>query len=195
MPVQTRSQTANATTTATTAEESVQVPLTREQKKHLREEMKKKEREDRQRAWSKKNSDVHKALRERTQLIIDNGYVNSPIFEFLREAKQNCADFETMMIWYIIFGMEHCHPRGSINLSYIARTCLVPPDKHQNVCNLFHKFISLVGEEVTWIEHNGDTIAIWNNTHEMFIKHFDIIFRRWNFYKHHFAHFPDCIEF
>lgn len=194
MPVQTRRQHANTATTATTA--TAPVPLTREQKKQLREEMKKKEREDRHAAWAKKFLEgIHQSLRERTQIIIDNGYVNSPLFEFLREAKHKCEHFITLMRWYIIFTMGACRPSGSVNLSDIARTCRVPPAKHQDICIWFRKFMSFVAEQVTWIEHEGDTIVVWNNLHESVVKHFRIIFGRWDTYKDYFAQFPDCIEF
>ena len=189
MPIQTRSQTAKG------VQASEKLPLTRQEKKQLREEMKQKEREDRQRAWAKKFSEgVHKALRERTQLIIDNNYVNSPIFECLREAKQNFEHFQSLM-WFILQTIEGYKHEGSKNLSYIGRISCMSPAKYQNICIWFRKFISLAAEEVTWIENDGDTIVHWNNLNEMFVKHFDIIFHTWNYYKDYFAGFPDCIEF
>ena len=193
MPVQTRRKTV---TFAEEVQETGKLPLIREQKKQLRQEMKMKEREDKQRESAKKFSEgVHKALLGRTQFLIDNGYVNSPIFECLREAKSNLTGSE---FYYLILFIRHIpsyqHSR-ELAISGISWALDVRKNKLNNVCVWLRKFMSIVSEGNVWTQNEHTTKVSWTRIDDAVIAHNDIMFVTWDFYKHHFTKFPDCIEF
>ena len=199
MPVRTRSQTANTNTNTNNAdtEEPVQVPLTREQKKQLREEMKKKEREDRERESAEKfNSGVHKALRERTQFIIDNGYVDSPVFDFIRRTKKNSTEDDFKIFMLYVRNIPKVKEFGEMNITAISQTFRIPREKEEQICRQrLRKFMTLVADIPYWKETNRGTRVGWSRAHNVILDHAYEIFETWTYYKNHFSQFPDCIEF
>ena len=193
MPVRTRSQTA----TNNYVEEAVKAPLTREEKKQLREEMKMKEREDRERESTEKfNSGVHKALRERTQFIIDNGYVDSPVFDFIRRTKKNSTEDDFKIFMLYVRNIPKVKECGEMNITSISQTFRISREKEEQICRqLLRKFMTLVTEIPYWKETNRGTRVGWNRAHNIILDHAYEIFETWTYYKNHFSQFPDCVEF
>ena len=193
MPVRTRSQTA----TNNYVEEAVKAPLTREEKKQLREEMKMKEREDRERESTEKfNSGVHKALRERTQFIIDNGYVDSPVFDFIRRTKKNSTEDDFKIFMLYVRNIPKVKECGEMNITSISQTFRISREKEEQICRqLLRKFMTLVTEIPYWKETNRGTRVGWSRAHNIILDHAYEIFETWTYYKNHFSQFPDCVEF
>ena len=191
MPVQTRSQTAKG------VQASEKLPLSRQEKKQLREEMKMKEREDRQRESAEKfNSGVHKALRERTQFIIDNGYVNSPVFDFIRRTKKNSTEDDFKIFMLYVRNIPKVKECGEMNITSISHTFRISREKEEQICRqLLRKFMTLVTEIPYWKETNRGTRVGWSRAHNIILDDAYEIFETWTYYKNHFSQFPDFIEF